>query len=70
MVAVFVMHHRWNFPCTVPAGDAQVVRVSKQLGFSSAGTNQIVSPAPFKYYQPQAGRPFGLGDRASGATQM
>ncbi len=32
MVAVFVMHHRWNCPCTVPAGDAQVVRVSKQLG--------------------------------------
>ena len=30
MVAVFVMHHRWNFPCTVPAGDAQVVRVSRQ----------------------------------------
>ena len=32
MVMVFVMHHRWNFPLTVPAGDAQVVRVSKQLG--------------------------------------
>ena len=31
MVPIYVMHHRWNFPCTVPAGDAQIVRVWKQL---------------------------------------
>ena len=31
MVPIFVMHHRWNFPCTVPAGDARVVWVAKQL---------------------------------------
>ena len=37
MVTDFVMHHRWKFPCTVPAGDAQVVRVSKQLGVFIGG---------------------------------